>query len=365
MLKRVLYILMFVLFGSAYAQDPQFSQFYEIPMFTNPAFAGAEECSRASFNFRDQWRRLPGGLWQTFYGAFDHNFDQYNSGFGVSLLHDRVGQVIGLRNTELSAIYSYSVNLTDKIGMRAGLQATIVNNRLDLDGALFGDQIAEDGSLNGNATNDDLVGANRNRFYPDFSAGVLIYSKDFWLGTTFKHLSQPNQAFLSSSNTSVEGSRLPLTMSLHGGYKHPLVYNQNPKYAKEITLTPAFLYRHQRRFDQLDVGLYLTYEPIIFGLWYRGLPGIKQPDNNTDKRFINQDAFITQIGFGIDNMSFSYSYDLTISSLTPGSGGSHEIAMAYVFCMTQGPKKGKVPKHHIQMPCPIHYKQKAGFKLHH
>ncbi|MFA9210006.1 MAG: type IX secretion system membrane protein PorP/SprF, partial [Yersinia sp. (in: enterobacteria)] len=49
------------------------------------------------------------------------------------------------------------------------------------------------------------------------------------------------------------------------------------KNAPERSITPAFIYKAQGKFDQLDVGMYLTYEPVVFGLWYRGLTGINPP----------------------------------------------------------------------------------------
>ena len=40
----------------------------------------------------------------------------------------------------------------------------------------------------------------------------------------------------------------------------------------ERSITPNFQYQRQGEFDQLDIGTYLTVEPLVFGLWYRGIP---------------------------------------------------------------------------------------------
>jgi hypothetical protein len=47
----------------------------------------------------------------------------------------------------------------------------------------------------------------------DFAAGALLNSTEYWLGLSAKHLTQPN--------SSLTGDRvpLPLTISLHGGYR--------------------------------------------------------------------------------------------------------------------------------------------------
>ena len=38
------------------------------------------------------------------------------------------------------------------------------------------------------------------------------------------------------------------------------------------TLSLAFLYKTQNKINQLDLGLYWFKEPLMLGLWYRGIP---------------------------------------------------------------------------------------------
>ncbi|WP_287060456.1 type IX secretion system membrane protein PorP/SprF, partial [Algoriphagus sp.] len=40
---------------SAFAQDPQYSQYYAAPLYLNPAMAGGELTGRVGFNYRNQW----------------------------------------------------------------------------------------------------------------------------------------------------------------------------------------------------------------------------------------------------------------------------------------------------------------------
>jgi hypothetical protein len=44
-----------------------------------------------------------------------------------------------------------------------------------------------------------------------------------------------------------------------------------------------------------------------------------------------RDSFITTLGVKTDFINFGYSYDITISELTPSTGGSHEISMVINF----------------------------------
>lgn len=62
--KALLYIVLtFVLYSDANAQDPEFTQFYAAPVYTNPAMAGTGSCNgggRVVLNYRNQWPSLPG-----------------------------------------------------------------------------------------------------------------------------------------------------------------------------------------------------------------------------------------------------------------------------------------------------------------
>ena len=45
---------------NVFAQDPQFSQFYANPIYTNPAFAGSSTVGRIVANARNQWPSIAG-----------------------------------------------------------------------------------------------------------------------------------------------------------------------------------------------------------------------------------------------------------------------------------------------------------------
>ena len=53
------------------AQDAQFSQFYAIPTFVSPAFAGTGLQTRMGLAVRDQWPAFPGAFVSSNF-AIDH-----------------------------------------------------------------------------------------------------------------------------------------------------------------------------------------------------------------------------------------------------------------------------------------------------
>ena len=97
----------------------------------------------------------------------------------------------------------------------------------------------------------------------------------------------------------------------HAGAVIPIDKRRRNSDAK---LSPNVLYQRQGEFQQINVGLYVSKGPLVGGAWYRF-----------------DDSFIALVGVQTDVIKFGYSYDVTISQLTPSSGGSHELTMTIQF----------------------------------
>ncbi len=326
---------------SAWAQDPQYSQFYANPLYLSPAFAGSALAPRVGVNYRNQWPALD-ATFVTYSASFDYYFPRVNSGVGIIINRDQ--QFAKLNSTDIGAQYAYQLQLGERVALRAGVQlsfATRSVNFLDLN---FGDQFTNDGLRSLVTTDPTLLNAGENISYFDFSSGGLLYSDRAWLGVSGHHLNRPTQSFFD------QNSRLPIRMTVHAGYKVPLDDETRQGLAmnvleREKSLSFAALYKAQGKFDQFDVGTYLTYEPVVFGVWYRGLP-IKR----TELGLNNNDALIFLFGFKQAGLSIGYSYDLTISNLGTSTGGAHEISASLEFPAPQ-PKR-RVPRSARKLPCP-------------
>jgi hypothetical protein len=81
-------------------------------------------------------------------------------------------------------------------------------------------------------------------------------------------------------------------------------------------------FQKQAKFYQTDVGLYYYKDPLIFGLWYRGIPFVTSQAG---------DALIGLIGIKTSQFHLGYSYDFTISNLISSTSGAHEISVIYEF----------------------------------
>lgn len=347
-MKKVILLLLFCWTGvSLKAQDPQFSQFYAAPIYHNPAFAGGAYAPRLIMNYRNQWPSLSSNFVTATF-SFDYYFEKINSGVAISFLNDSQGNGL-LKTNEISAQYSYQVQLNETNYLRLGVQGSYSSRGVDIFGLTFGDQYNNSG-FTGNQTNDPFATSNYVPVrFPDFSAGLLYYNEKFWTGFSSHHLTEPKLDFWPTiyPNTKQDTVNvLPRKYTLIGGYNIPLG-NPNGRgnnMGREITATPTFLLKRQGKFMQLDLGAYLTYSPITLGVWYRGIP--------ISANGLNQDALVALVGFRFDNFSFGYSYDMTISNLGFSTGGSHEISLAYQFNPIESSKPPRSRNRKKELSCP-------------
>ncbi len=339
MFKIILVVLSLFLSLKTYAQDVQLSQYYNAPLYLNPALAGAGLDTRIGLNYRLQWPGL-GDPYKSFATWIDHDFYKIRSGLGFMIKRDIQG-ISKLRSTEISALYSYQINVSSQWTIKAGLQAGMGIRDFDFSKSIFGDQLNNDGST-GNPSSDLLSSNTKNYIYPDISAGTVIYNSNLWLGFSAHHINRPNQSF-----STIDKTPLPVKWSFIGGYKILLQERHIAWGApvKETSITPTFLYKMQGASDQLDVGVYMIHNPVMFGMWYRGLPIKKYGTGIT-----NAESLVLMAGILHNRFTFSYSYDIILSRLAGLSGGSHEISLIYQWQTDKTNRKGK--KGHRPMPCP-------------
>ncbi|HEY0744099.1 MAG TPA: type IX secretion system membrane protein PorP/SprF [Chryseosolibacter sp.] len=325
------------------AQDPQFSQFYAAPLYLNPAFAGSTNQARVGINYRNQWPAIDANF-TTMSAFFDYFIEDKKSGVGVLLTRDQEG-LAGLRSLSLALQYSYDLQITENLGFRPGLQVGVFNRDVNFSRLTFGDQFDPATGAFIDQPTAETFNTNFSKTFFDISAGGLLFTKVAWLGVAANHLNRPNQSIID------ETSQLPMKLSVHGGFKYFMrpgvvgsgVYSRNA----ERSIAPAFQFRHQGNFDQLDLGVYFTFEPLILGTWYRGVP-FKSVNG-----FVNNESIVLLLGFtklgAKDAINIGYSFDYTISKLGPGSGGAHEFSLVYTWPM-RNPRKPPADK--LVIPCP-------------
>ncbi len=311
------------------AQDQQFTQFYAVPTYVNPAFAGASVQSRVAMQYRNQWSAIPGGF-NSFNAAYDQFLPNLNSGVGMLVHYDRAGSG-ALRTTGAHFQYAYEARIKRNWFFRPALQFGYVNKSIDFDRLTFYDQMVRDG-------NEPSLewGTVRPVNYFDMAAGLLTYGPKFWFGISAFHANNPDVSFYEKND-----APLVRKVSAHGGLRLRLKGNSLMKLDHYIVL--AANYQAQQMYDQLDFGFYYEMSPMILGVWYRGLPA-----KSNRYGYANHDAVAVLLGFQASRYKIGYSYDITVSKLGIGSSaGSHEISLVYQWSnrVSQRAKKIRI------MPC--------------
>lgn len=313
MKKTVLLTCFSLLFASLQAQDPIFSQFFAAPLQLNPAFAGTTLAPRFSFNYRHQYPSFDNTLAYSTYGAsFEQEVERLNSGFGLLLLGDAAGDGL-YRTTQVSAIYGYKVQLTRDYFVRFGLEAGLLQARVDWNRLLFEDQLDRILGRFG-PTGDPFLSEEERPDVTsatlfDASAGVLFYGKGMYAGVSLKHMNRPNISFLGINENLFSG--LPMRLTVHAGSEIDL--GKRNKRGDRTFISPNVMYVKQGDTGQVMAGSYFGAGIAYGGAWFR-------------HNFTLADAVVISGGVRSGPYRIGYSYDFTVSDLA-GTGNTHEIAV--------------------------------------
>lgn len=318
-------MLSFITLTEIFGQDPTFSQFYANALYLSPSFAGATSEYRFALNYRNQWPAVP-GVFNTYSISFDKALTNFNSGIGVLATYDVAGSG-NLSTTNIGLLYSYDFNINKKWHIRPGVNFKFYYLGLDIGKLVFNSQITGSGT-----TPSITPPPFSNVADVDFATSTLLYDERSWAGFTIDHLLTPKTSFYGDEST------VPVKINLYGGtqvLKKTRLRQKTPE-----ILSIAMNFQKQGKFYQSDLGVYYYKEPLIFGLWYRGIPFItSQPG----------DAIIGLIGIKTNQLHIGYSYDFTISNLVASTGGSHEISIVYEF---NNLSLGQLKKRIRAIPCP-------------
>jgi type IX secretion system PorP/SprF family membrane protein len=327
LVKRIIYLLLlsFITFTDSFGQDPTFSQFYANALYLSPSFAGATSEYRFALNYRNQWPAVP-GVFHTYSISFDKALTSFNSGIGVLATYDVAGSG-NLSTTNIGLVYSYDFNINKEWHIRPGVNFKFYYLGLDIGKLVFNSQITGSG-VSPSVTPPPFD----NVADVDFATSALVYNDRIWGGLTLDHLLKPKTSFYGDEAT------VPMKLNLYGGAQ--ILKKTRLRVKMQEVLSVAMNFQKQGKFYQTDIGLYYYKNPLIFGLWYRGIPLVTSQAG---------DAIIGLIGIKTEQLHIGYSYDFTISNLISSTGGAHEISLIYEF---NNLSLGQLKKRIRAIPCP-------------
>ena len=287
-MKRIIFCVLCIAVASNYllAQDPAFTQVYANPLYLNPAFTGTDTNQRICLNYRGQWPNIPG--YNMYNVSYDRNIIDSSDGIGILANQDRAGEVTFV-TTNISLLYAHQFHIKS-FTLSAGLQFTWHDVILDQNNLTTGSMI---NPRRGFVYKTGELDTRNEICVPDFSAGILGYGKNYFVGFAIDHITQPDESFVATA------SPLPMKFVLNGGI---IIH------AGGFTISPAVLYLKQQDFNSEVIECYLTKWHFTLGIGYRV-----------------SDAMIFTLGYQSKYIHIGYSYDYTISMLTNAvMGGTHE-----------------------------------------
>lgn len=306
-------MLLSAVFGSLFAQDVSFSQYFVTPMHLNPASIGMANGPRFTLIYRNQWPSLNSGFnkgFVTYAGGYDQHFEAIKSSIGLWVASDRIAGGLMVSNS-VDLAFSPQIRFSKKVGMRLGLSASYTNRYIDWYELSFNDQISElTGFYNPNGLpnlTQEIKPENLNRNLFDMGLGVLVFSNKLYGGVAFNHILQPNESVNANDD-----AKLPLKMTTHFGAMIPF----KTRKLKNVYFSPNALFLMQDRFMQLNVGFIMNVSIVYAGVYFRH--NIK-----------NADAVIVHMGMRKGIFRLGYSYDVNINVLKSATGGSHEVSMTF------------------------------------
>ncbi len=321
-MKHILTYLLVFGASIAWGQDPNFSQFFNNPIYYNPAMTAINSGTCLRFNGRNQWGPIPGKFNTTSVSVDAQT--AYKMGLGLYAISDNEGTA-SLRTNAGYFTYSYRAVDSKNLIIQAGVSAGLVNKSIDFSKLVFSDQLDE---TQGSVYSTGFVAPNRNHvYYADINTGLVVRFngrkkrrigafKQFsgTIGSSVSHLSRPKDALLTGEQF--------MPMKFIGHTQFSLMFNK-------VIFQPSAVYERQSDFQTFSLGMNFVHRPYSFGVWFRN-----QSYTLSKNKY---DSFILSLGLNPKREQngvgwrLVYSYDVTISRLRSSSFGTHEISLAFDF----------------------------------
>ncbi len=311
---KLLIAVCFLCGANAKAQDVHFSQFFEAPLYRNPALAGLVNADvRVQTVYRSQWNSVSNGYKTASLNA-EYKMPVVNDDYmtlGVQVLYDRAGS-IGLKTNQVLPALNYHKSLSEDRNtyLSVGFMGGIVQRSIDRS------QMKTTNSYTNGTDGETTLLPNYHYF--DGSAGVSYNtqigqneSNNLVLGVAYHHFNKPKNSFYSDDNITVQPK---------------WTFSADVKLAVNESAFVTIYNDHTRQ------G---AYSELLSGLLY-GLnigPYTDNPEHTLQAgAFLRWgDAIIPVIQMDYRPFAVSLSYDVNISRLSTSSygRGGFELSLKY------------------------------------
>ncbi len=326
MKKVLLYIILLFASGVLLAQQrPHYTQYILNNYIVNPAIGGIENYIDLKLSVRNQWVGIDGAP-QTFYftahgplGKKDYrpassSFDmkgenprgrQYwvdytaaepHHGVGINVVNYKTGYI---NRFYAIGTYAYHVGIAEKTSLSAGFGLGLSGTNIDRSKIQLANPI--DPAI-GNGTSEI------NRIKPEMSAGVWLYSADYFVGLSAQQIIPQKLTLVESS---YDNSTLVPHLFATAGYRFFLT--------EDITALPSVMARYISSMPlYVDVNVKMQYRDRF---WLGGSYRLKE-------------GYAAMAGVSVSpSFNISYAYDINNASylLQSMQRGTHEIVLGFML----------------------------------
>ncbi len=310
--------------GAMAQQKPHYTQYILNQYIINPALTGIENYVDIKLSHRHQWvgiddapvttyftihaplgkkdyrtsatsYRVPGenprgkSYWEEYTAAEPHH------GIGLQIINDRTL----INNFSAYATYAYHIGISPRTSLAAGFGAGFTNVSLNTSKLNF---------INVPVDPAVYTSGIINKLKPDFTAGIYLYSADFFAGISAQQIIPQKLEFSDSVIRTTDGKIVPHLFAT-AGYRLML--------GEDFNLVPSVMLKYIKPQPvQFDLNLKLQYQDVAWiGASYR-----------------LKDGLATMVGMNISNaINVGYAYDYTTSNLNTFSKGTHEIMVGFLL----------------------------------
>lgn len=329
-MKRLVVLGTFLLIvGHGYAQQlPHYTQYVLNNYILNPALSGIENYTDIKISARDQWVGLEGApktayltihapigkkdykttatsfavpgenprgkaYWENYMASAPHH------GIGFAIINDRTGN---FNRFTAAASYAYHLGLNPTTNLSAGFSAGIV--KYGRNGSKSDFTGTGDASDPAQASGEEIY-----KVHPHLSAGLWLYSADYFIGLSAQQIIPERLSF--EYNSSYNTGKLVPHLFASAGYRFLVNDDINvlpSVMVKYITNTPST--------PQFDINVKAQYQDLF---WLGG-------------SYRLNDGFAAMVGLNTGNVfNIGYSYDLTHTRLNTASRGTHELIVGFII----------------------------------
>ncbi len=304
-------------------QRPHYTQYILNNYILNPALTGIENYTDLKISGRDQWVGLDGAprtayisvhspigkkdfktsatsfnvpgenprgtaYWENYTASAPHH------GIGFFMLNDKTGLY---NRFSANVSYAYHLSLSPRTNLSAGFSGGI-------------SRISYDAAKATPATPDPAIGNGNNQLFkirPDLSAGIWLYSANYFAGISAQQIIPQTVAFLDDSL----GFKLVPHVFATMGYR--VLLNE------DFNAIPSIMLKYvpnSPTVPQFDLNVKLQYRDLA---WMGG-------------SYRLQDGYAAMIGLNVGNtFNVGYAYDFTQTPVNTASRGTHEIIVGFLI----------------------------------